>query len=106
MQVESSAKIRILVLEDEPDLQAPLPATLVEELEEAVPGLPIVLSLRPERQDLAQACILAGARAYVLRSPDPQELALVIRQVQGKEIRRRKLVSASGGECEGRIITV
>jgi pilus assembly protein CpaE len=148
MQVESVAKIHILLLEDDPDLQAPLPSLLerqhgfrvsvsttpfgeagsaakrlqpdvavigdvagdpvavVEELDEAVPGLPVVVSLRPERQDLAQACILAGARAYVLRSGDPQELALVIRQVQGKEIRRRKLVSASGGQYEGRIITV
>lgn len=148
MQVESVAKINILVLEDDPDLGAPLPALLeqqhgfrvtatttpfgeagnaarrvqpdvaivadvagdlvaiVEELDEAIPGLPIVVSLRPERQDLAQACILAGARAYVLRSDDPQELALVIRQVQGREIRRRKLGAAASGQHQGRIITV
>src|SRR5215211_4656910 len=148
MQVESSAKIRILVLEDEPDLQAPLPAilehqhgfdvsatstpfgeagatakrlqpdvaiiadvasdpvALVEELEEAVPGLAIVISLRPERQDLAQACILAGARAYVLRSADPQELTLVIRQVQGRELRRRKLQAMAAGQQPGRVVTV
>src|SRR6266581_3212412 len=132
MQVESVARIHILVLEDDPDLQAPLPSMLehqhgfrvtatttpfgeagstakrlrpdvavvadvagdpiavVEELDEAVPGTPIVVSLRPERQDLAQACILAGARAYVLRSDEPGELATVIRQVLGKELRRRK----------------
>jgi pilus assembly protein CpaE len=148
VQVESVAKIQILVLEDDPDLRAPLPALLeqqhgfsvststtpfgeagnsvkrlqpdvaivadvagdlvavVEELDEAVPGLPIVVSLRPERQDIAQACILAGARAYVLRSDDPQELALVIRQVQGREIRRRKLISVAAGQHQGRIITV
>lgn len=148
MHVESVAKIHILVLEDDPDLQAPLPAMLerqhgfrvtasttpfgeaggaakrlqpdvaviadvagdpvavVEELDEAMPGIPIVVSLRPERQDLAQACILAGARAYVLRSDDPTELATVIRQVQGKELRRRKVASAAGGQREGKIITV
>ena len=148
MQVESVAKIHILVLEDDPDLQAPLPAMLerqhgfrvtatttpfgeagntakrlqpdvaivadvagdpiavVEELDEAVPGLPIVVSLRPERQDLAQACIIAGARAYVLRSDDPQELALIIRQVQGRELRRRKQMAAAAGQHQGRIITV
>lgn len=148
MQVESVAKIHILVLEDDPDLQAPLtamleqqhgfrvsatttpfgeaggtakrlqpdvalvadvagdPVALIEELDEAISGLPIVVSLRPERQDLAQACILAGARAYVLRSDDAQELAGVIRQVQGRELRRRKQVSLAGGENEGRIIAV
>ena len=148
MQVESVAKIHILVLEDDPDLQVPLPAlldqqhgfkvtttttpfgeagsaarrlqpavavvadvagdpvALVEELEEAVPGLPIVVSLRPERQDLAQACILAGARAYVLRSGDPQELVYVIRQVYGRELRRRKLSAAASGEQQARVISV
>jgi pilus assembly protein CpaE len=148
MQTESVAKIHILVLEDDPDLQAPLPAMLerqhgfhvtvsttpfgeaggtakrlspdvalvadvagdpvavVEELDEAVPGMPIIVSLRPERQDLAQACILAGARAYVLRSGDPSELAQTIRQVQGKELRRRKQLSVNAGQHQGRIITV
>src|SRR4029079_13251954 len=98
MQTESVAKIHILVLEDDPDLQAPLPAMLerqhgfqvsvsttpfgeaggtakrlapdvalvadiagdpvaiVEELDDAVPGMPIIVSLRPARQALAQAC--------------------------------------------------
>src|SRR5688572_29438658 len=144
MQMESVAKIHILLLEDDPDERAPLPAMLeqkhgfhvtatttpfgeagntaqriqpdvaviadvagdpvaiVEELDEAVPGLPVIVSLRPERQDLAQACILAGARAYVLRSDDPNELALVIRQVQGKELRRRKHQSVAAGQHQGR----
>ena len=148
MQVESVGKIHVLILEDDPDLSAPLgamlerqpgfrvslsttpfgeaggtarrilpdvaiiadvagdPVALVEELDEAVPGMPIVVSLRPERQDLAQACILAGARAYVLRSDDPQELVLVIRHVQGKELKRRKQVAVQSGQHQGRVVTV
>lgn len=148
MQLESIAKIHVLVLEDEPDLQVPLlsflerqpgfrvsasttpfgeagnaakrlepdvavvadvagdPVAVVEELDEAVPGLPVVVSLRPERQNLAQPCILAGARAYVLRSDDPHVLPQVIRQVVGRELRRRRLAAFSTGRRQGRIVTV
>ncbi|MCC7107444.1 MAG: AAA family ATPase [Chloroflexi bacterium] len=148
MQVESVAKIRILVLDDDPDPQAPLsamlarqhgfdvtatttpfgeaggavkrlqpdlavvadvagdPVALIEELDEAAPGLPIVVALRAERQDLARACILAGARAYVLRDGDDQDLVLTVRQVFGRENKRRKQAAVASGQRLGRIITV
>ncbi len=82
------------------------PAAVVEQLEAAVPEIPVIVLLDADQVALAHACILAGARAYVFRPFEPAELMDVIRRVHEKEDRRRRKSSPQGGPKSGRMIAV
>jgi len=71
------------------------PAGVIEELDNAAPGLPS-LALLPEG-DLqgAQECALAGARATLLKPIDQAVLVDVIQQIHVRETRRRMHVASS-----------
>ena len=66
------------------------PAAVVEQLDIAAPDIPVVVLLPIEQQAAAQACILAGARAYLFRPIEPAELIDSIRRIYEKEDRRRR----------------
>lgn len=71
------------------------PAAVVEMLDSASPGMP-VLALLPEGDvHSAQACSLAGARATLLRPFDDPSLAGAIRHIHTKEVRRKQHMTAS-----------
>jgi pilus assembly protein CpaE len=82
------------------------PAAVVEQLEAAVPEIPVIVLLDADHVALAHACILAGARAYVFRPFEAAELMDVIRRVHEKEDRRRRKSSPQGGPKSGRMIAV
>ena len=82
------------------------PAAVVEQLDQAAPEIPVVVVLDPEAGAVAQACILAGARAYVFRPFDPSDLIDLLKRIYEKEDhRRRKSIPASGPKS-GRLIAV
>lgn len=82
------------------------PAAVVEQLDTAAPEVPVIVVLAEDQQHLAQACILAGARAYIVRPFEPEELIEMVRRVYEKEDRRRRKSTAQSGTKEGRLIAV
>ena len=82
------------------------PAAVVEQLDQAAPEIPVIVMLDPENAAAVQACILAGARAYVFRPYDPTELCELVKRIFEKEDRRRRKSLPSGGPKTGRLIAV
>lgn len=82
------------------------PAAVVEQLDAAAPEIPVIVLLDQETASLAQACILAGARAYLFRPFEPGDLIEMIRRIYEKEDRRRRKSSPQGGSKSGRMIAV
>jgi pilus assembly protein CpaE len=82
------------------------PAAVVEQLDQAAPEIPVIVLLDIENAANAQTCILAGARAYLLRPVDPQELIDLIQRIYEKEDRRRRKMQPAGGSKAGRVIAV
>lgn len=83
------------------------PAAVVEQLDQAAPEIPVIVVLEPDLVSVAQSCILAGARAYVFRPFDPNEMADLIKRIYEKEDRRRrKSLPSSGGPKSGRLVAV
>ena len=82
------------------------PAAVVEQLDAAVPEIPVIVLLDAENASLAQACILAGARAYLYRPFDPTELVEMVRRIYDKEDRRRRKSAPQVGSASGRMIAV
>jgi pilus assembly protein CpaE len=82
------------------------PAAVVEQLDQAAPEIPVIVVLEPDLVSVAQACILAGARAYVFRPFDPGEMADLIKRIYEKEDRRRRKSLPSSGPKSGRLIAV
>lgn len=71
------------------------PAAAVEELDTAMPGLP-VLAILPEGDFKgAQECTLAGARGTLFKPFDQQLLIGAIQQLHAKEMRRRLHLTTS-----------
>lgn len=81
------------------------PCAVVEQIDDIAPELPIVVVLEEEQRMLAQASILAGARAYLFRPFELAELLEVVRRVHAKEDRRKKKTER-GASQTGRIIAV
>ena len=82
------------------------PAAVVEQLDATVPEIPVIVLLDADHAMLAQACILAGARAYLFRPFEPSELIEMIRRIYEKEDRRRRKSAPQGGPKSGRLIAV
>lgn len=82
------------------------PAAVVEQLDAAAPEIPVLVLLDPDNAAVAQACILAGARAYLFRPFEPDALVELIRRIHEKEDRRRRKTSPQGGAKSGRMIAV
>lgn len=82
------------------------PAAVVEQLDQAAPEIPVIVLLDVENAANAQACILAGARAYMLRPIDPAELIDLIQRIYDKEDRRRRKMQPAGSNKAGRVIAV
>jgi pilus assembly protein CpaE len=82
------------------------PAAVVEQLDAAAPEVPVIVLLDQENASLAQACILAGARAYLFRPYEPGDLIEMIRRIYEKEDRRRRKSAPQGGAKTGRMIAV
>ena len=82
------------------------PAAVVEQLDQAVPEIPVIVLLDSDHAMLAQACILAGARAYLFRPFEPNDLIDMIRRIYEKEDRRRRKTAPQGGPKSGRLIAV
>ena len=82
------------------------PAAVVEQLDAAAPEVPVIVLLDQENASLAQACILAGARAYLFRPCEPGDLIELVRRIYEKEDRRRRKSAPQGGAKTGRMITV
>ncbi len=75
-------------------------ATVIEQIEGVAPELPIVVILDEDQRMSAQACILAGARAYLFRPFDPMDMVEIVRQVRAKEDRRH---SRSTTKAQGQV---
>ncbi|MFN8635834.1 MAG: AAA family ATPase [Chloroflexota bacterium] len=82
------------------------PAAVVEQLDQAAPEIPVIVLLDVENAANAQACILAGARAYMLRPVEPAELIDLIQRIYDKEDRRRRKMQPAGSNKAGRVIAV
>jgi pilus assembly protein CpaE len=82
------------------------PAAVVEQLDAASPDVPVVVLLPEEQQAMAQACILAGARAYLFRPIDASELVEAIQRIYEKEDRRRRKSNPHMSTKAGRLISV
>ena len=82
------------------------PSAVVEQIEQIAPELPIIVVLGQEEEAMAQACILAGARAYLFRPFNPADLLEIIERIQAKEDRRRKLRTARSSTQWGKVIAV
>jgi pilus assembly protein CpaE len=82
------------------------PAAVVEQLDHAAPEIPVIVVLEPDLGVVAQACILAGARAYVFRPFDPSEMIDLVKRIYEKEDRRRRKSTPSSGPKSGRLIAV
>jgi len=82
------------------------PTTVIEQIEHAAPELPIVVVLDEDQAMIAQACMLAGARAYLFRPFDPADIVEVVRQVCSKEERRRARTNTKPLTQAGRLIVV
>ncbi|MCC6175036.1 MAG: AAA family ATPase [Chloroflexi bacterium] len=82
------------------------PAVVVEQIDGAAPEVPILVILSEEQRPAAQACILAGARAYLFRPIDPVEFVELIRKIYAKEDRRRRQNGSGGSGKVGRLIAV
>ncbi|MFN8525176.1 MAG: AAA family ATPase [Chloroflexota bacterium] len=82
------------------------PAAVVEQVDHVAPETPIIVVLGDEYRNAAQACILAGARAYLYRPFEPQELLDVLTRIYEKEDRRKKDRTARSPLQSGRIVVV
>jgi pilus assembly protein CpaE len=85
------------------------PVGLVGELDEALQKTPVLVILDELERDRMHDCIVAGARACLIRPVDPNVLARTILQVHQREVRRRKQLESevqSGGEKGGRIVAL
>jgi pilus assembly protein CpaE len=82
------------------------PAAVVEQLDHAAPEIPVIVILDPDFTSVAQACILAGARAYVFRPYDPAEMVELVKRIYEKEDRRRRKSMPASGPKSGRLIAV
>jgi pilus assembly protein CpaE len=82
------------------------PASVVEQLDTAAPDVPVVVLLPEEQPTVAQACILAGARAYLFRPIEASDLIESVRRIHEKEERRRRKNGPSSASKIGRIISV
>ncbi len=82
------------------------PAAVVEQLDAAAPEIPVLVLLDADSASLAQACILAGARAYLFRPFEPEALIDLVRRISEKEDRRRRKNAPQGGAKSGRMIAV
>ena len=80
------------------------PAALVAELDEVHPTVPQVVVLEESEGDLINECVIAGARACLVRPLAYDALAQTLLRVHETGVRRRK--QAGGDEKKGRIITV
>jgi pilus assembly protein CpaE len=82
------------------------PAAVVEQLDAAAPEIPVLVLLESDNPAMAQACILAGARAYLFRPFEPDNLVDLIRRIYEKEDRRRRKASPQNSSKSGRMIAV
>jgi pilus assembly protein CpaE len=82
------------------------PAAVVEQLDAASPDIPVVVLLPDDQQAVAQACILAGARAYLFRPLEASDLVEAIQRIYEKEDRRRRKANPQISTKAGRLISV
>jgi pilus assembly protein CpaE len=82
------------------------PAAVVEQLDAAAPDVPVIVLLPEDQSALAQACILAGARAYLFRPMEPSDLVESVQRIYEKEDRRRRKSNPNMSTKAGRIISV
>jgi pilus assembly protein CpaE len=84
------------------------PAEVVSELDDAMPDTPTVVLLDESDRDRIQACVVAGARACLIRPVHTSTLAATVLQVYDKASRRRRhhLERPNDTEKPGRLIAV
>jgi pilus assembly protein CpaE len=84
------------------------PADLVSELDDAMPDTPVVVLLDETDRDRAHACVVAGARACLIRPLQASTLAATVLQVHDKASRRRRHHAdrPTGADKVGRLIAV
>jgi len=82
------------------------PASVVEQLDQAAPDVPIVVLLGEDQASAAHPCVIAGARAFLFRPYEPAELIELVRSVRTKEERRRRIAAPAMGGKTGRIVVV
>ena len=82
------------------------PATIVEQIEQAAPDVPVVVLLSEDQATSAQPCIVAGARAFLFRPYEPADLIDLVKRIQAKEERRRRVVAPPTAGRTGRVIVV
>ncbi len=80
------------------------PPALVAELEEAHPTVPQVVVLEEAEGHLINECVIAGARACLVRPLAYDALAQTLLRVHETGLRRRK--QADGGKNRGHVVTV
>ncbi len=82
------------------------PATIVEQLDQAAPEIPVVVLLGEDQATAAQPCILAGARAFLFRPYQANDLIELVSRVNAKEDRRRRHASPPTAGKTGRVVVV
>jgi pilus assembly protein CpaE len=69
--------------------------SVIEELDDAVPDSAVVVILQPGEEELARQCTLAGARGYLFKFPQKEELIGSIRELTRRQARRRAQLAAA-----------
>jgi pilus assembly protein CpaE len=84
------------------------PAVLVGELDEAFPGIPLLVLLDDAERERSHDCVVAGARGCLVRPVDPNTLVRTIVQVHDRAARRRRQLESEriGGDRMAQLTAV